>query len=213
MNAVRKLTVVAAEDMPPVSREAILEEAARLFGEQGYRGTRLEDVAARFGITRAALYYHFRNKQEMLFYIHLRAIRGLLDGAERILAAGGSPEVQLAGLLAHHATYVARHAIDIGVFHEEAVELSPEQRAEVNQMRRSYADRLIDLYDRGARAGRLAPVEPKLAVFALLGACNWVYRWYRKDGRLSPEEVGTLVNELLNSGYGRLAPTGSGNGR
>lgn len=188
-----------------VSREAILERAARLFGDQGYRKTRLEDVAAHFGITRAALYYHFKNKQEILFHIHLRAIRGLLEGAEAILASNEAADVRMERVLAHHVEYVARNATYIGIFHEEEVELSPEQRSEVNVMRRDYADRLIALYAAGAEAGCFRAVEPKLAIFTLLGACNWVYRWYHGRGPLSAEAIGALCVQLLAHGY-RIAP-------
>ena len=188
-----------------VSREAILEQAARLFGDQGYRKTRLEDVAAQFGITRAALYYHFKNKQEILFNIHLRAIRGLIEGAEAILEAKDATDVKMERVLAHHVSYVARNATYIGIFHEEEVELSPEQRSEVNVMRRDYADRLIALYAVGVKAGSFHAVEPKLAIFTLLGACNWVYRWYHGRGPLSPEAIGALCVQLLAHGY-RAAP-------
>ena len=184
-----------------VSREAILEQAARLFGEQGYRKTRLEDVAAQFGITRAALYYHFKNKQEILFHIHLRAIRGLLDGAEAILGSNEAADVQMERILAHHVIYVARNATYIGIFHEEEVELSPEQRSEVNVMRREYANRLIALDAAGVNAGCFRDVKPTLAIFTLLGACNWVYRWYHKRGPLTPEAIGALCVQMLAHGY------------
>lgn len=184
-----------------VTRETILEQAAKLFGDQGYRKTRLEDVAAHFGVTRAALYYHFKNKQEILFNIQLRAISGLLKGAEAILAEGDAIDVQFRRILAHHVAYVARNATYIGIFHEEEVELSPEQRSQVTVMRRRYTDKLIALYSDGIEAGYFRPGDPKLALFTLMGACNWVYRWYRKGGPISTEAAGQLCEELLANGY------------
>ncbi|WP_432559376.1 TetR/AcrR family transcriptional regulator [Granulicoccus sp. GXG6511] len=47
-------------------REQILSAAVELFGEVGYRGTSLRDIAQRVGITHPGLLYHFHSKQELL---------------------------------------------------------------------------------------------------------------------------------------------------
>lgn len=47
-------------------REQILTAAVELFGEVGYRGTSLRDIAQRVGITHPGLLYHFHSKQELL---------------------------------------------------------------------------------------------------------------------------------------------------
>lgn len=190
-----------ASDTIDLSRDAILEESARFFARDGFRKARLEDVASQLGVTRAALYYHFKNKQEILFQIHLRAIQGLLAGAEAIAARSLPVDQKLRQSLAHHAYYVAQNARYIGIFHEEEVELSPQQRAQVNVLRRRYADGLIDLYGLGVELGCFRAVDPKLAVFTLLGACNWIHRWYQSDGSLVPLQIGELTDDLLANGY------------
>jgi AcrR family transcriptional regulator len=48
------------------TRERILRVAAELFGEQGYDATSLRQLADRLGFTKAALYYHFQSKDEIL---------------------------------------------------------------------------------------------------------------------------------------------------
>ena len=48
------------------TRERILTVANELFIEQGYEGTSLREIADRLDITKAALYYHFRSKDEIL---------------------------------------------------------------------------------------------------------------------------------------------------
>jgi AcrR family transcriptional regulator len=54
------------------TRERILDVALELFTEQGYDKTSLRDIAERLGITKAALYYHFERKEDMLIELHLR---------------------------------------------------------------------------------------------------------------------------------------------
>jgi AcrR family transcriptional regulator len=54
------------------TRERILDIALELFAEQGYDKTSLRDIAERLGTTKAALYYHFERKQDILLELHLR---------------------------------------------------------------------------------------------------------------------------------------------
>lgn len=48
------------------TKERILEEALKLFSQSGYKGTSMNDIAARLGVTKAALYKHYKSKQEIL---------------------------------------------------------------------------------------------------------------------------------------------------
>jgi AcrR family transcriptional regulator len=54
------------------TRERILDLALELFTEQGYDATSLRDIAERLGTTKAALYYHFARKEDILLELHLR---------------------------------------------------------------------------------------------------------------------------------------------
>jgi AcrR family transcriptional regulator len=75
------------------TRERILDIALELFVDQGYDKTSLRDIAERLGTTKAALYYHFERKQDILLELHLRLhalgrealeqLERLEDGQER----------------------------------------------------------------------------------------------------------------------------------
>lgn len=69
------------EDAPPPeaasidtrdTRERILSVALDLFIEQGFDGTSLRQIAEQLGVTKAALYYHFTSKDDILMALHLR---------------------------------------------------------------------------------------------------------------------------------------------
>jgi len=67
------------------TRERILDIALELFTEQGYEKTSLRDIAEQLGTTKAALYYHFERKEDILLELHLRLHafgRELLDELE-----------------------------------------------------------------------------------------------------------------------------------
>jgi AcrR family transcriptional regulator len=56
----------------PNTRERILDVALDLFTEQGFDGTSLREIAERLNVTKAALYYHFESKDDILMALHLR---------------------------------------------------------------------------------------------------------------------------------------------
>ena len=69
------------------TRQQILETAQRLFAELGYDATSLQMIADELGLTKAAVYYHFRAKNEILQAIMLPGIerlKALLDDAAAI---------------------------------------------------------------------------------------------------------------------------------
>jgi AcrR family transcriptional regulator len=53
-------------------RQRILDVALELFNEQGYDKTSLREIADRLGVTKAALYYHFERKEDILLELHMR---------------------------------------------------------------------------------------------------------------------------------------------
>jgi AcrR family transcriptional regulator len=81
------------EQLQGSTRERILDIALELFVEQGYDKTSLRDIATRLGTTKAALYYHFERKEDILLELHLRLhalgrealeqLEQLEDGQER----------------------------------------------------------------------------------------------------------------------------------
>jgi len=64
------------------TRERIITVAARLFSEKGFNATSIRDIADELGVTKAALYYHFTSKEEILHAIvdqPITAVRGVLE--------------------------------------------------------------------------------------------------------------------------------------
>jgi AcrR family transcriptional regulator len=78
----------AAVERPADStRQRILDVALELFNEQGYDKTSLREIAERLDVTKAALYYHFERKQDILLALHLRLHelgRDILDELDRL---------------------------------------------------------------------------------------------------------------------------------
>jgi AcrR family transcriptional regulator len=80
------------------TRERILQVALELFAQHGYAATSVADLAARLGTSKAALYYHFRSKEELLDELLSSSLSGFMEIAERA-ASGLLPPEELIGAI------------------------------------------------------------------------------------------------------------------
>jgi AcrR family transcriptional regulator len=96
--------------LPADERRALIVDAAgRLFGERGFDGTRLDDVAAAAGVTKPILYRHFADKTA-LYLALLERHRGDLGSFAAAVPAGGSLEDRLRAVLEVWVAYVSDRA-------------------------------------------------------------------------------------------------------
>jgi len=185
------------ENQQIISKEAILSQAAKMFRERGYQNTTLEDVAVSFGVSRPAIYYYFKSKQEILTNIHRQAREKLYTTAQKIYNMDLPTVEKFQRLIENHIYVVASEATILGIYYEEDKELNADYYKEVQESRRDYTNRLIELYQMGVKEGIFKDVNPTVAVFTVLGTANWVYRWFRETGPLSAKEVAALMSNLL----------------
>jgi AcrR family transcriptional regulator len=170
-----------------------------MFLAQGYYRTRMSDIADSFGVTHAALYYHFQNKQDILSQINKRSITELLERANAILAVEQSPRAALMALVRSHLSYIAESPAFVATLLEHDLEIPSEDFAEIQALRRDYTNIFVTAYDQARQADEVPDIDSNLAVSLLIGACNWVYRWYDPNGGLSPNELVDEAMELLGS--------------
>jgi AcrR family transcriptional regulator len=139
--------------LPVAERRALIVEAAgRLFGERGYEGTRLDDIAAAAGVTKPIVYRHFDSKRD-LYLALLDRHREDLPGFVAMMPAEGTTEERLRPVLDGWLDYVEAHSYawkmlfrDTGGGPEIAArrgEVHAEARAVLVQLIRSLADKPV----------------------------------------------------------------------
>ena len=82
----------------------------------------------------------------------------------------------------------------------EVTALSDEHEREVISARDQYERELRRTIAEGTSRGEFRAVNSKVAVFAILGAINWIARWYRPEGSLHAEEIGDGFADQLVGG-------------
>ncbi len=182
-----------------LSRERILAEAARVFNRLGYHGTTLDDIARALGVTKAALYYYVRSKEELLFQCCRVPIQMGLDGIRRAQAEVSAPDEQLRLALASYIEGMTDQFSGSVVLLEEGA-LCPEHQREVIAGRDEYERQLRGIIERGIAGGVFVPCDPRLVGFAILGAMNWIPRWYSPEGERSGKEIADAFSSYLVRG-------------
>ena len=177
-------------------RLRILESAVRAFAARGFHGTSMGDIARELRLTRGSLYYYFRDKEEILALCHTSALEAVLEAYEKVRASSDPPDEKLRRLISEHVL------VQVDKFHGTALALEldalrPSSRAAVVAGRDRYDRGLRELIAEGIGAGLFRPVDPKLAAFAVVGAINWIGRWYRPEGAASPETIGAQFADLF----------------
>lgn len=180
-------------------REEILHAALRAFRERGYHATTLDDIAHRLGVRSTALYHYFPDKESILYACHCESLAEVGRVLERAEERCSSAADRLRCVIREHAR-VMTDSLEGSPFAFEVAALKPEHRAEVVAARDSYERALRQIISEGIATGEFRPVDPKLAVFAILGAVNWIARWYVPDGPTHGSELGDHFAEHLVKG-------------
>ena len=183
-----------------VKRGAVLRTAAHLFLVHGYQKSSMSLLAKQLKITKAALYYYYRNKEAILVECY-RA--GIADIEEILRETSENEGSGLRKLYMYVETYAV--AIVTGEFGRcvamlDETELSPATRREVRRMKRRLDMTLRGYVEEGIEDGSIGPCNPKLVSFAISGAINWIGSWYRPEGELSPAEIATEFARMLTEG-------------
>ncbi len=177
--------------------ERLLDAAAEAFADKGFHATTTRDIAARVGLSPAAVYVHFATKEDLLYELslvgHQAALGIVIAAAER---APGDPAGQLQAVVSDFAAWHARHRRTARVVQYELAALTPQHREVIRRLRREIQARVRDLLTSGVAAGAFVVPDVPGTALALLSLVVDVARWYDPAGARSPEDVGALYADL-----------------
>ncbi|MFF4232192.1 TetR/AcrR family transcriptional regulator [Streptomyces sp. NPDC001820] len=192
----------AGEDMPwdevtPEAARKLLVAAVEAFAEQGYHATTTRDIAGRAGMSPAALYIHYKTKEELLHRIsrigHEKALE-VLSGAAGI---EGTPSERLAAAVSSFVRWHAGRHNTARVVQYELDALSDEHRTEIVELRRRSDAVVREILREGVESGEFDVPDVPGTTLAVLSLCIDVARWFNTQGRRTPDEVGALYADLV----------------
>ncbi len=122
------MSEIEAENKEPESRIRILEAATRLFGRKGYHASTIENITHAAGISRGALYWHFKSKSEVLAAVVERLQREYLDRfIEETMQVGPSAAERLSHIFRFNARFAVENVDLVHCLRTLSLELSPSE--------------------------------------------------------------------------------------
>lgn len=174
----------------------LLEIASRIFYEDGYEKGSLSTVARAAGITKAAIYHHFKNKEEILYNIILGTIDGLIFDLRAISKRKDDPIKELKEMIDVQVSYNS-HKIKAKIVFEDGNFLDKKYEGVIRNRKKEIVEIYKNKFEEIASAGKLKNVDITTAKFSVLGIINWVYQWYNPDGKLSIEKIKDDITKLI----------------
>ncbi|MEU6984417.1 TetR/AcrR family transcriptional regulator [Streptomyces sp. NPDC046324] len=184
-------------EVTPEAARRLLVAAVEAFAERGYHATTTRDIAGRAGMSPAALYIHYKTKEELLHRISrighdkaLEILRAAADGE-------GTPGERLADAVRSFVRWHAERHTTARVVQYELDALGPEHRTEIVALRRESDATVRRIIDEGVAAGEFDVPDVPGTTVAVLSLCIDVSRWFNAQGRRTPDEVGALYADLV----------------
>lgn len=170
------------------TRVEILKSAANAFRKLGYHGATVEQIAAALEMKKGNLYYYFKNKEDILFACHQYSVNRLLEILAEIEQSDADPAEKLRRLIHQFVHTILDELHGVALFLDLEA-LDPAHRAELVEQRDQFDRGLRRVIQAGVDAGAFGTVDAKLMSFAVLGAVNWIPRWYSPNGPRTSQEI------------------------
>jgi TetR/AcrR family transcriptional regulator, cholesterol catabolism regulator len=181
-------------------REQILSTAKALFIQQGYHGLAMRQIAEELGVTKAALYYHFQDKEELFLAIldaYLDEMETALNG---ILAEPLSRVDQIRRFTEYVLKQPAGQRAIIRLASQEMGQLSePARKSFGKTYQEKFIGKVQGILQSGMDAGEFRTIQPEVATWTLLGMMYpYFYPAHAGNAELSDETIRQILRVYLD---------------
>ncbi len=173
--------------------------ALRLFARDGYAAVSMRAIAGEVGVQAGALYNYTPDKQSLLFDL----MRGhMVDLLAQIPEGDDTPLTRLQAFVDFHIRFHADRPDEVFIAYMELRNLSHENFAEIEVLRRRYEDHLEAILKRGVADGAFDVADTKIVTLAIIAMLTGVNTWFRAGGRLSLAQVSAQYWDMVRKAVG-----------
>lgn len=180
-------------------RIEILKSAAAAFRRRGYHGASVDEIASALDMTKGNLYYYFQNKEEILFACHDYSLDELLVLMDQVRAEASSPDDKLRKLILAFI-HMMLDELQATALTLDLQALSPALMKRIITKRDRFDHGLRAIIQQGMDDGLFRAGDPKMIGFAIMGAVNWITKWFDPAGPASSDEIGEAFADYLVGG-------------
>ena len=177
----------------------IIEKAQNLFREKGYKATSMRDLAKEVSIKPASLYNHFDSKEEILKEICFDIADQFFKSAQTV-GEDLQPDKKLEQSIKAHIQVIIDNLDASAVFLYEWRFLGEPALTEYKQLRDKYEDIYKKIIQDGIKKGIFKEVDTKFYCLTLFSSMNWIYNWYKPDGKFTSDDLSRMLIDLLFEG-------------
>lgn len=181
-------------------KQEIINAATDLFYEKGFEKASLRDIARKVGLTQAAIYYHFRNKEEILYTIIETSSNELFFTLKYCLSGNEDPLARLRNAISQHIISIKTKRKGAKIIIEDKRFLGGELNKLVKEKEKVVYNLYKNTLEELQRSKKIRECDLTAATFGILGMINWLYHWYRPEKGLSIEQLAEEIINILFSG-------------
>ena len=174
--------------------------ALRLFARDGYAAVSMRAIAGEVGVQAGALYNYTPDKQSLLYDLMRGHMTDLL--AEMPKDSTAAPLSRLHAFVDFHIRFHADRPDEVFIAYMELRNLSPENFAEIEVLRREYEEQLEAILKAGVAQAVFEVADTKIATLAVIAMLTGVNTWFRVGGRLSLAQVSAQYWDMVRKAVG-----------
>ena len=182
-------------------KDVIVNKAATLFREKGYKAASMRDLAEAVGVEAASLYNHIKSKSELLHELVFSVANKFVMKLDEIESESISSLDKMEKILRFHITEMIHHYEEVYVSDREWKHLSDPYLSNYQNQRRVYRKRLAAIIEEGIRNKEIKAIDAPTVVLIFLHAVSGIESWHRSTKKITAEEleknmVGILIDGL-----------------
>ncbi len=184
------------------TRDHILAKAIDLFYEKGFADTSIRHLISKIGKSSSVIYNHFVDKEDILFTITRRTGEKTLYMLAEIRQHNSDPEDCLKAMITAMINLVSHPSMvkEIAIFRNESHYLPTKRRNIINRQHLDIVHEFENVLAQIAKKRGRRNINDKVAAFSILAMINWFYVWYRRDGKMSHEEICDQILQFIFHG-------------
>ena len=184
-------------------KDQIHRVACRLFRAQGFHGASLRYIAEEVGLAGGSLYAHIESKDDVLWEIVDAAADRFFAALRPIVEANLAIVQKLRQAIVAHVEVIAGDLDAAAVYTVEWRHLAAERRKVFTRRRDEYEAMFRRLVCEAMQQGFIATADEAMATRFILSSLNYLFTWYKPDGRMTPDEVGRMMSDYILDGLKR----------
>jgi TetR/AcrR family acrAB operon transcriptional repressor len=160
------------------SRGKILDAALQVFAEKGYVGASIDDIAKKVGMTKGALYWHFKDKLDLYADVHFFVFDEYDKKVLKPLADIDDPREKIKQIIVRTLEFYGSNPTISSFYstclHEGQDTLSPRVVKRTRQAYKEFLDLTTEIISDGIKRGRFAKVDPRVSASVLLASLDGI---------------------------------------